>query len=448
MGLLGTTTQSTYYSGSSFGDYQFINLDTIINNFMYVYVGENKIITKVNRSDVQFHAMRAVQELSYDVLRSVKTQVIEVPNTLAMVLPQDYVNYVKLTRVDSNGIERILYPTGKTSNPFAITQATDGSYSLDTAKRKVRVTIPANGSDGITDGDHINLLYTHLTVTGSGTTEATRSVYFVFDKNDSTAGGPPTDIGVISFKAIFYLPINFIEPYSQQSVADLLANEINSFGHHKATNLGSGVVEIEYTDDTSLSSTTVNTATTEGAYANNVALGGANGTNLAVSIVTNGSSSADTLLEQSPSNAFSNYQDQTEPNTYTDDSIDVEIDYRGRRYGLDPQLAQANGTFYIDNLRGKIHFGSSLSGQTIILKYVSDGLGTDAEMVVHKFCEEACYKHIMYGVLSGRSNIPEYLVQRFKKERFAETRKAKIRLSNIKIEEFTQVLKGMSKQIK
>ena len=35
-----------------------------------------------------------------------------------------------------------------------------------------------------------------------------------------------------------------------------------------------------------------------------------------------------------------------------------------------------------------------------------------------------------------------------KQEKFAETRKAKIRLSSIKIEEFAQVLKGMGKQIK
>ena len=54
----------------------------------------------------------------------------------------------------------------------------------------------------------------------------------------------------------------------------------------------------------------------------------------------------------------------------------------------------------------------------------------------------------MHGVLSTRSNIPEGVINRFKREKFAETRKAKIRLSNIKIEEFTQVLKGMSKPIK
>tara|TARA_R110002020_G_scaffold188552_1_gene387282 strand:+ start:705 stop:1601 length:897 start_codon:yes stop_codon:yes gene_type:complete len=298
MGLLDGTTQTQYYDSSNsanYGNYQFITLDHIINGFMISYVGEGKIINKVNRTDVQFHAMRAIQELSYDVFRSIKSQEIEIPATLTMILPQDYVNYVKLVRVGSNGIERVLYPTGKTSNPFAISQDTDGNYQY-------------------TDSD-----------------------------ND--------------------------------------------------------------------------------------------GTN-------------DTLTEQSPSNSWANYKDQTEPNVYADDSTDIDIDQRGRRYGLDPQYTQANGTFYIDYLRGYIHFGSSLAGETVILKYISDGLGTDSETVVHKFCEEACYKWIAHGVLSTRSNIPEYLVQRFKKERFAESRKAKIRLSNIKIEEFAQVLKGLSKPIK
>ena len=288
MGLLDGTTQNSYYTGTDFGTYQFVSLDNIINAFLFAYVGEDKIISKVNRTDVQFHAMRAMQELSYDVFRSIKSQEIEVPNTLKMVFPQDYVNYVKLVRVDDDGIERILYPTGKTSNPFAITQDTDGVYQF----------------------------------------------------------------------------------------------------------------------------------------------------------------AGDNLTEQTPSDTLSNWNDETEPDPYSNDSIDIEIDNRGRRYGLDPQHAQNNGTFYIDYQRGYIHFGSALSGKTIILKYISDGLGTDSEMVVHKFCEEAVYKHIAYAILSTKSNIPEYIVQRYKKERFATTRKAKIRLSNIKIEEFTQVLKGLSKPIK
>ena len=308
MGLLDGTNQATYYNAANsanYGDYQFVTLENIIHAFMYIYVGESKIISKASRTDVQFHAMRAIQELSYDVLKSFKSQEIEVPNTLSMILPQDYVNYIKLVRVGSDGLERVLYPARKTSDPFAISQDADGNYQF-------------------TDTDNAD---------GDG---------------DATTGG-------------------------------------------------------------------------------------------------------DDLTEQTPSNTSENFQDVTPVNYQLYDinySSDIEISTEGRRYGLDPQYTQINGSFFIDQLRGLIKFGAALAGKTVTLHYVSDGLGTDAEMVVHKFCEEAVYKHIAYGILSTRSNIPEYIVARYKKERFAETRKAKIRLSNIKIEEFTQVLKGMGKQIK
>tara|TARA_R100000234_G_scaffold97174_1_gene65499 strand:- start:166 stop:1062 length:897 start_codon:yes stop_codon:yes gene_type:complete len=298
MGLLDNQTQHQYYNGSDFGNYQFTTLENIINAFMFIYVGEGKIISKANRTDVQFHAMRAIQELSYDVLKSFKSQEIEVPNTLSMTLPQDYVNYIKIVRVGTDGIERILYPARKTSSPFAVTQNDNGDY--------------------------------------------------LFEDTDFDA-------------------------------------------------------------------------------------------------------TLDSVIEQSPSNTVEDFTEDV-PNTYQlydiNWSSDVEILHEGKRYGLEPEHAQLNGSYFIDNLRGLIKFGSSLAGKTITLHYVSDGLGTDSEMVVHKFCEEACYKHIAYGILSTRSNIPEYIINRYKKERFAETRKAKIRLSNIKIEEFTQVLKGMGKQIK
>jgi hypothetical protein len=304
MGLLDGTTQRTYYgSGNSanYGDYQFVSLDHIINGFMVAYVGESKLISKVNRTDVQFHGMRAIQEFSYDIFRSVKTQEIEVPNTLKMILPQDYVNYSKVTRVDSDGIERILYPTGKTSNPLAINQNADGTYTFD------------HNSDGDTD-----------------------------DTNEDSLA---------------------------------YATDSDTWTKYKA-----GDTSSDSTDD----------------Y----------------------------------------------------DGEDHTFGAFGRRYGLDPQHAQANGTFYIDTDKGFVHFSSSLTGKTIVLHYISDGLGTDGEMVVHKFAEEAVYKWIAYGIISSRTNIPEYIVQRFKKERFAEARKAKIRLSNIKIEEFTQVLKGLGKSLK
>jgi hypothetical protein len=299
MGLLGGTTQESYYGGTDKGNYQFISLSDIINAFMLMYTGEGKIINKANIMDVQFHGMRAIQELSYDVLRSHKAFEQEVPATLVMPLPQDYVNYTKIVRVDDNGIELPLYPTGKTSNPFPITQ--------------------------------------------------TPNIYSYNDDGSINVQGAVTDAN---------------NPYTSDTRSRF--NSIPS------------------------------------------------------------------------SNSNQDY-----------DALDHNrLDNRGRRYGLDPQHAQQNGTFYIDNSTGFIHFSSDLSGKTVTLKYISDGLGTDAEMIVHKFCEEAVYKHIMYGLISSRSNIPNSVAQRFKKEKFAETRKAKIRLSNIKMEEFTQVLKGLSKPIK
>ena len=288
MGLI-TQTGQAYYTGSSFGDYQFTSLEHVINQFIIAYVGEGKIISKARRTDVAFHAQRALQELSFDTFKCVKSQEIELPASLQMILPQDYVNYVSLSWSDSSGIQHIIYPASKTSNPTDITQDANGDYTFD-------------GSQNL------------ITDNSSST----------WDSYSSTVPGDNID---------------------------------------------------DYDDD------------------------------------------------------------------YFTGAI-------GNRYGIDPQYAQTNGSFYIDPNTGKIHFSSNLSGKTIVLKYISDSLGTDAEMKVHKFAEEAMYKNIAYAILSTRADVQEYIIQRFKKEKFAETRKAKLRLSNIKLEEITQILRGKSKQIK
>ena len=53
MGLLDNQTQSEYYNGNDLGNYQFVTLENIINAFMFAYVGEGKVLAKVNRTDVQ-----------------------------------------------------------------------------------------------------------------------------------------------------------------------------------------------------------------------------------------------------------------------------------------------------------------------------------------------------------------------------------------------------------
>ena len=288
MGLI-TQTGQAYYTGSSFGDYQFTSLEHIINQFIIAYVGEDKIISKIRRTDVAFHAQRALQELSFDTFKSTKSQEITLPSSLTMKLPQDYVNYVKISWSDSKGVKHVIQPTSKTSNPTDVGQNANGDYTFST-------------------------------------------------------------------------------------------NE---------------------------------------------------------------------LVTDTSSETWESYQGLT-PVLFDDDDYDDDIygALVGQRYGIDPEHSQINGTFYMDPNTGLIHFSSNLAGKTIVLDYISDSLGTDAEMKVHKFAEEAMYKHIAYAILSTRANVQEYIVQRFKRERFAETRKAKLRLSNIKLEEITQILRGKSKHIK
>ena len=174
-------------------------------------------------------------------------------------------------------------------------------------------------------------------------------------------------------------------------------------------------------------------------------------------IILTSSSNYSTLItpvgNEKNSSTWNNYksQDPSENsiNEYQDYENNVYWPNEGERYGLEPSHSQTNGSFYIDPRLGRIHFSSNISGETVILDYISDSLGTEEEMQVHKFAEEAMYKHIAHAIISTSSlPIHQQLAPRFKKEKFAATRQAKLRLSNIKLEELTQILRGKSKQIK
>jgi len=120
----------------------------------------------------------------------------------------------------------------------------------------------------------------------------------------------------------------------------------------------------------------------------------------------------------------------------------------GQLYGVDPQYANMNGYFNLNEREGKMSFSSHLVNRLIVLEYISDGLAYDTDTRIPKMAEEALYAHILHAVISTRANQPEYVVQRLRKERSAKLRNAKIRLSNIKTEEITQVMRGKSKWIK
>jgi hypothetical protein len=287
----------------NYGGYEYITLGDVIENFLVGYVGEGKLIPKVKRTDVMFHSKRGLQEFSYDTLRSIKSQELTIPPSLAVAIPQDYVNYVKVSWVDQAGVKRIIYPAepNLTSNP---------------------TQLPIQDSKGVPTQDNEPGVESNLEAAQSQTEER----WNTFNQE------------------------NLIGEWNEDAI---------------------GVYDWQY----------------------------------------------------------------------------WKLFY-GQRYGLAPELTQQNGWYTINRRTGMFNFSSNLAGQLIILEYISDGLAYEQDTKIPKFAEEALYMHIAYGILSTRSNVPEYIVQRFRRRRSAELRNAKIRLSNIKLEEFTQLMRGKSKWIK
>jgi hypothetical protein len=289
----GNTVEENY------GGYSYISLNDVINNFMVAYVGTGKLIGNAKRTDVIFHAKRALQEFSYDTLKSMKSQELSVPANLSVPLPQDYVNYVKLSWIDNSGVKHIIYPTTLTSNP---------------------TELPIQDSRGI----------------------PIQSSY-----DDNIQSTSLTE-----------------ERWNTHNAGGQIAASMNLYPN--------------------------------GWYGYNWGYGG----------------------------------------------------FYGQAYGLDPQYSNYNGTFTINEREGKINFSSDLVGLIVIFEYISDGLAYDLDSRMPKLAEEATYAYILHAIISTRANQPEYLVRRLRDEKSAKLRNAKIRLSNIKLEEITQVMRGKSKWIK
>ena len=450
MALLNQTQQQ-YYDGDDFGGYQFISLKDIINNFIISYVGDQKIIGKIKRTDVAFHAQRAIQELSFDTFKSIKSQEINLPPSLTMVLPQDYVNYTKICWVDGAGIERPLYSTRHTSNPPPIYQNTNSEYKL------TAVAAITNNTNNVTISGRNTDIIQGMVVTGNGigagaiveqvNNDSANTFISLIDVDGTNVNSTYTGDSTLTFEnsdgslvlereTSFYVEDftystgdSFVTASSASDIANVEIGMIVSGGR-----ISSGAVISNNTVVTDIQGAVI--------FVSQDILGPSV---TATNTLTFAKIPAESTTWNSYSTDSETDTDEIGAYDYDEDIYNFNI---GQRYGLDPLHAHVNGSFYIDELKGKIHFSSNVSGKNIILKYISDGLGTDEEMRVHKFAEESMYKWILCAVMSTRTGVPEYAIQRYKKDKFAAVRLAKLRLSNLKIEDITRIMRGKSKWIK
>ncbi len=161
-------------------------------------------------------------------------------------------------------------------------------------------------------------------------------------------------------------------------------------------------------------------------------------------VVVTGLIQEDSVTTKNFQNTSSN-EDQVADFNYNDGHAEFAL---GQRFGIEPEHAQTNGSYYFDYANGHIYFSPGLVGKTIVIDYITDGLADDGDALVPKLAEEAFYKCVSYSIVSTGSNYSPATIQMLKKERFAELRKAKLRLSNYKTQELTQIMRGKSKWIK
>tara|TARA_R110000796_G_scaffold80932_3_gene178757 strand:+ start:1578 stop:2495 length:918 start_codon:yes stop_codon:yes gene_type:complete len=114
----------------NWGTYQYTNIIDIVNNFMLMYVGNDKLINNVERYNALFHAKRGIQELNYDAMKETKIVELTVCDNLRVVLPPDFVNWVRISLYD-NGVLRPLTENIQTNYAQSYLQDNDCRVLFD-----------------------------------------------------------------------------------------------------------------------------------------------------------------------------------------------------------------------------------------------------------------------------------------------------------------------------
>ena len=89
---------------ANWGSYQYVTLDDIVNNFTLMYQGNNELINNIERYQILFHAKRGIQELNYDAMKEIKILQLQIDSQLRFILPQDYVNWVRISQYTSGQV--------------------------------------------------------------------------------------------------------------------------------------------------------------------------------------------------------------------------------------------------------------------------------------------------------------------------------------------------------
>lgn len=92
---------SEYYENEeNHGSYVYETLENMVNNFMQIYTGDNSLLGITKRSTVLYWFKKGIQQFTFDALREQKSVELELGDALNIILPPDFVQYVKISWLD------------------------------------------------------------------------------------------------------------------------------------------------------------------------------------------------------------------------------------------------------------------------------------------------------------------------------------------------------------
>lgn len=164
---MATSESIPYFEDESqWGNYQYIKLVDLIDNFM-MYRDDDDYTSTSHRYQVLFQARKGIRELYYDVLREIKGVSMELPPTLTMHLPPDYVNYVRISWVDDKGYLHPMAVNNKISmaagylqdNQFRVLLDKDGCALMDSSIKAGSTDSGAVNSDPNSKVEVLSLIH-------------------------------------------------------------------------------------------------------------------------------------------------------------------------------------------------------------------------------------------------------------------------------------------------
>lgn len=405
----------------------YITIDDIVNN-VALTIGDDSYLTGSLNYQLRLLALQGLKELSFDMLQEVKSVELAVSSTGTITLPDDYIKYVKIGILGSDGKVHYL---GKQDNLNLVS----GAASTD--------------SNDIDDDPAYFYGIGGRYGVGGGTNH---NGYYRVNKEDNTISFSSDAIGknIILEYISNGVTLSNVQPVKRKISFTIAAGSAITDGNFFRIYKGDGSVhdiKILLTDDTDIENihptapglmpvVIVPFATSNGSSTVCNRIKGA--INSQTSNITATSEGSVLTLE---------YDNYIEPTKFTGNSQSGP--FAGVLPLTEGELNVNTGDSIYNALYGYSTSGSSnniVSNFTLINAAVAETTGADAINKVHQFAEEALTSYVYWKYIQRKRGVPFGEKQLAKRDYFNEKRLANARMKSFTKDEAMQTSRKAFKQ--